>query len=155
MKKLLLKTIGVTSLLVIAMTTLSGCGPVNVWWDDPGPGWSSFQDYRLQGYWQLVQYNSDPVSGYNTNFMYFNGNGSGYYYYYDGGYREREQIRYWCQDSYTSSTSYEINIQYQYGGSSTSNYWFTHGNNTLWMQWMTNGGRVETYVYDRVNRAPW
>lgn len=155
MIKTILKTTGLTALFVIILSSLQSCGPVNVWWDEPGPGWGSFQDYRLQGYWELVQYNSEPVSPYYTNFLYFNGRGGGYFYYYDGGYREREQLRYWCQEGYGSMSDYEINIQYEYSSPVTTSYWFTHGQNTLWMQWRTANGRIETYVYDRINRAPW
>lgn len=155
MKKFILKTVALASLFVASLVTLSACVPVSVWWDEPGPGWDSFQDYRLYGYWQLVQYNSDPVSPSMTNFLYFDGRGAGYYYYYDRGYREREQLRYWCQENYGTTSNYEINIQYQYSSPVTTTYWFTHGDNTLWMQWRTTGGRMETYVYDRINRAPW
>ena len=154
MKKLLLKTVGLAALFVVSLTTLTGCGNINVWWDDPGPGWNTFHDNRLRGYWQLVQYNGYNVGGYDTNYLYFNGSGSGFYYYYDRGYRQREQIRYWSQDSY-GGYNYQLNLQYQYSGSSISSYWFTNNNNYLWMQWTSYGGRTETYVYGRIAYAPW
>ena len=76
-------------------------------------------------------------------------------YYLDNGYREREQLRYWSQQSNSGASNCQINIQYQYSSPLTTSYWFTHGGNTLWMQWQTSGGRVQTYVYDRIDRAPW
>ena len=69
--------------------------------------------------------------------------------------RETEQLRYWCQDAVSGASNYQINIQYEYSSPQTTSYWFTHGNNTLWMQWTTGGGRVQTYVYDRIYSAPW
>lgn len=156
MKRFLLKNLALAAVFVISITVFTGCySPDSTWWGDPGYGWNSFQDARLRGYWQLVQYNSDPVSYNQANYMYFDGTGYGYYYYHDNGYREREQLRYWCQDSYGGASNYQINIQYQFSSPLTTSYWFTHGNNTLWLQWQTTGGRVQTYVYDRINRAPW
>lgn len=69
------------------------------WWGNPPYGWNTFNDTRLDGYWMLVQYNSDPVPSGNANYMYFNGNGFGYYYYLENGRPYREQMRYWCQDA--------------------------------------------------------
>lgn len=155
MKRFLLKNLALAAVFVISITVFTGCyAPDSTWWGDPGYGWNSFQDARLRGYWQLVQYNSDPVSYNQANYMYFDGTGYGYYYYLDNGYREREQLRYWCQDTYGGAPN-QINIQYQFSSPLTTSYWFTHGNNTLWLQWQTTGGRVQTYVYDRINRAPW
>lgn len=145
-----------SAMALTASCALTSCidndGP---WWDEPGYGWDSFNDQRLEGYWKLVQYNSDPVSDGAANYMYFNGDGSGYYYYLDNGYRERERLRYWSQDSGNGASRYQINIQYEYSSPLTTSYWFTHSNNTLWLQWQTSGGRVQTYVYDRINYAPW
>lgn len=147
--------LGGVALMIIAAVTLTGCySDDGNWWDAPGYGWN-FNDTRLAGYWALVQYNSDPVNLSDANYLYFNGNGYGYYYYLDNGYRQREQLRYWCQNSYSGASNYQINIQYQYSSPLTTSYWFTHGGNTLWMQWQTSGGRVQTYVYDRINGAPW
>lgn len=156
MKKTLLKSIVAVALFLLASVSLTSCysDDDSLWWGSPGYGWN-FTDSRLNGYWALVQYNSDPVTPADANYMYFNGNGYGYYYYLDNGYREREQLRYWCQDSNSGASNYQINIQYQYSNPLTTSYWFTHGNNTLWMQWQTAGGRVQTYVYDRIPGAPW
>lgn len=124
------------------------------WWGAPPYGYT-FNDNRLNGYWQLVQYNSDPVGFGDTNYLYFNGNGWGRYYYLENGDRYVEQLRYWCQDAVGGASNYQINIQYEYSSPVTESYWFTHGNNTLWIQWITDGGRVQTYVYDRIGGAPW
>lgn len=154
MKRSLLCRILSAALFIIAASVgLSSCTGGDYWYDEPG--YSTGTDSRLNGYWMLVQYNSEPVYQNDANYMYFNGNGYGYYYYLDNGYRRREQLRYWCQLSNTGASNYQINIQYQYSSPVTTSYWFTHGNNTLWMQWQTAGGRVQTYVYDRVNYAPW
>ena len=156
MKRILRTVAGIVAVVALSVTGLTSC--INAegdWWGGPPTGWDTFNDSRLGGYWMLVQYNSDPVYQSDANYLYFNGNGYGYYYYLDNGYREREQLRYWCQGSNTGTSNYQINIQYEYSSPLTTNYWFTHGNNTLWMQWRTSGGRVQTYVYDRINYAPW
>lgn len=155
MKRNLRKYLGLAVVALMALTGMTSCVDTDsTWWGDPGYGWN-FNDQRLNGYWQLVQYNSDPVPAGGANFLYFNGNGMGYYYYLENGYRERERLRYWCQDSNSGASRYQINIQYEYSSPLTTSYWFTHGENTLWMQWQTGGGRVQTYVYDRIDRAPW
>lgn len=155
MKRQLLRSLAIIAVAFVCATALTGCVDDDDWWDGPPYGWNIVDDPRLDGYWMLVQYNSDPVDQYDANYMYFNGNGYGYYYYLDNGYREREQLRYWCQSSVSGTSNFQINIDYQYSSPITTNYWFTHGNNTLWMQWQTGGGRVQTYVYDRIDRAPW
>ena len=155
MGRLLRRISGMAAVALVSLTTLTGCVDTDDdWWGAPPYGYS-YNDPRLEGYWALVQYNSDPVSVGDANYMYFNGDGYGYYYYLDNGYREREQLRYWSQQSNSGASNYQINIQYQYSSPLTTSYWFTHGNNTLWMQWQTGGGRVQTYVYDRIDRAPW
>lgn len=53
------------------------------------------------------------------------------------------------------SPDFGLRIQYEYSSPVTMNYWFTHGGNTMWMQWRTGNGAVQTYVYDRMDRAPW
>lgn len=156
-----MKRTGKTRVLLVALVTFfsvtlfTSCDSDDgYWWGTPPYGWN-FQDNRLNGYWQLVQYNSDPVPVNETNYMYFNGNGSGMYYYLDNGDREQEQLRYWCQDAVSGASNYQINIKYEYSSPLTTSYWFTHGANTLWLQWATGGGRVQTYVYDRIDGAPW
>ncbi len=125
------------------------------WWGGPPSGWDTFNDSRLTGYWGLVQYNSDPVYSNDANYLYFNGRGRGSYFYLQGGRRYKEQIVYYSQDSNTGTSNYQINIQYEFSSPVTMNYWFTHNGDTLWMQWRTSDGAVQTYVYDRMNRAPW
>jgi hypothetical protein len=157
MNRRLLHVLGCVGVALVSMISLTGCvDDDGIWWDNPPYGWDdSFQDRRLTGYWKLVQANSDEVYDNETNYLYFNGNGLGYYYYLDNGYEERERLRYYCQDSNIGASNYQINIQYEYSSPLTTSYWFTHGNNTLWMQWQTGGGRVQTYVYDRVNGVDW
>lgn len=155
MKTKFTKIIAAATLFITLSVSLSSCiDAPDVWWSNPPYGWDA-TDSRLRGYWQLVQYNSDPVYPNEANFMYFNGNGYGYYYYFDGGRRMIEDLRYWCQPSVSGASNYQINIQYQFASPLTCSYWFTHNNNTLWLQWTTNGGRVQTYVYDRIYTAPW
>lgn len=153
--KRLLRSVCMAFVALIATVSLTSCDNGDTWWGAPPYGWDTFNDTRLGGYWQLVQYNSDPVAVGSANYMYFNGNGYGIYYYRDNGYRESERIRYWSQDAVYGASNYQINIQYEFSSPLTCSYWFTHGNNTLWMQWQTGGGRVQTYVYDRVPGAPW
>ena len=155
MKGKLLGITGVAVTALVSLVTLTGCiVSDDDWWGAPPYGYN-YNDPRLAGYWALVQYNSDPVSAADANYMYFSGDGYGYYYYLDNGYREREQLRYWSQQSNSGASNCQINIQYQYSSPLTTSYWFTHGNNTLWMQWQPAGGRVQPYVYDRIDRAPW
>lgn len=142
---------GVVILLGLMM---SSCVGGDVYWGNAPDGYD-YNDTRLGGYWQLVQANSDPVSVNQSNWLYFNGSGYGYYYYFANGYRQTERLRYWSQPSGNGASNWQINIQYEYDSPVTQSYWFTHGGNTLWLQWMTGNGRVVTYVYDRVNGAPW
>ncbi len=143
------------SLAAVLAITLSSCIiEPDEWWSGPPTGWNTFNDTRLTGHWQLVQYNSEPVYTNDANYLYFNGNGAGLYYYLINGYRQVESIRYWSQNSNSGTSYYQINIQYEYDSPVTENYWFTHGGNTLWFQWRTSQG-VQTSVYDRIPRAPW
>ena len=122
-----------------------------------GPGWGgSFYDRNLTGYWELVQVNSEPVFGVKKNYLMFGGNGYGYYYYWDNGRRMIMDTYYDCQISNSGTSNYQMNLVYGNGRPDTINYWFTNTSSgySLWMQWR-EGGRVVTYVYDRINRAPW
>lgn len=136
------------------IAVMTSCDSDDDYWYGPS-GWESFNDSRLYGTWMLVQYNSEPVTAGDVNYMQFNGNGYGRYFYLEGGQRYTEQIQYWCQNSVSGASNYQINVRYASGSLSTMSYWFTHGNNTLWLQWQTGGGRVQTYVYDRVSGVPW
>lgn len=148
MKKLSLLTLG---LMLLPALSLTSCGEDD-WYPSPPYGWDSFYDNRLDGYWQLVQANDAPVGQFDTNWLYFNGNGRGMYYYYSKGERYSERIGYYCQDSSYGSSRYQINIQYEYGNPATMNYWFT--GSTLWMQWFTSN-RTITYLYRPVNSVNW
>ncbi|MBD5189333.1 MAG: hypothetical protein HDS95_03545 [Bacteroidales bacterium] len=151
-KKLLRVLMGLT--MVLGMSVLfTSCDTDDYWYD--GPGWNDgFYDGDLNGYWELVQANSVDVVGYDKNYLYFNGRGRGLYYFWDNGRRYIEDTYYDCQYSNSGTSDYQINLQYGNGRPTTMNYWFTHGANTLWLQWRENG-RVVTYVYDRINGAPW
>ncbi|MDE6018927.1 MAG: hypothetical protein K2G85_08975 [Muribaculaceae bacterium] len=139
-------------IFAMLMLVLPSCD-INYWNPEPPSGWDTFYDRNLNGCWQLYQVNSDYVRGDEVNYMYFNGDGRGTYYYWDRGYRETENLAYWCQRSVNGTTSSQINIQYEYGNPSTMNYWFTDSD-TLWMQWRNSAG-VQTYVYKYTNRVPW
>ena len=155
MKKNLLKSIFLAMVAIIASTAFTSCDDDP--WDDGYPpyGWDTFNDYRLNGYWELVQYNSYNVEPGARNWLYFNGGSRGYYFYFDNGRRCTERLNYWSQESISMVSSCQINIEYEYSSPLTCNYWFKDGNNTLFLQWRTGNGSVEQYVYDRVNSAPW
>lgn len=128
----------------------------DIWNPAPPYGWNNtFYDQNLNGYWQLVQINGRNVSGYDVNYLYFNGDGRGRYYYYDRGVRYWENTAYWCQDAVSGNTYYQINLQYETTGSPTTmNYYFADRGRTLVMQWWTNGGTVQ-YVYASIPYSPW
>lgn len=140
------------ALLAFAMSSLlTSCGTD---WYGPQPP-VNFYDSRLTGYWQLVQINGYSVSGYNTNYMYFNGYGNGTYYYYQNNRRYYESLQYWCQENRYSSSAYQVNILYQSSyDASTMDYWFTNGTNALYLRWYDRNGTT-TYLYTRYPGAPW
>ena len=153
-RKGLLKVASLAVMLIGMSVMFTSCDTDDdYWWD--GPGYSdAFYDSDLGGYWELVQVNSVNVSEYEQNWLYFNNRGRGYYYFYVDGRPYTDNTYYNCQYSNSGTSDYQINIQYGDGRPTTMNYWFTHGGNTLWFQW-SDRGRVTTYVYDRVTRAPW
>lgn len=140
----------------VCAVTLSSCYIDDAWSPSPPSGWNdTFYDSRLTGYWKLEQVNSTDVDGYEVNYLYFNGSGRGIYYYYDDGQRYMENTAYWCQESVSGTSNYQINLQYETTGSPTTmNYWFTDSNSTLWMQW-TNSDGVQTYLYSYYPSQPW
>lgn len=144
-------------IFLFTLTTFTGCvGTYNDYWGDRPPAdWTTFFDQRLNGYWALVNYNSDPVHPSDANYLFFNGNGWGQYYYQQNGFRKSEQTHYWCRKYSYGSAEYQINMQYRYAPTETMSYWFTRNGNTLVMQWTTNYGTIETYYYDRIYGAPW
>ena len=155
MKKLYYPFLYSLLLALAAVTLLSGCTEDDDYWPySPPPGWGNyFYDDDLYGTWELFQVNSQSVSEYETNYMEFYGGGRGRYYYYDYGRLYGERMAYFCQMSGNTTTSYQINVQYENGEQSTMAYWFTDGYNTLWLQWQV-GGRTQTYMYQRVNGIP-
>ncbi|MDE6335040.1 MAG: hypothetical protein K2J63_05300 [Muribaculaceae bacterium] len=126
------------------------------WPFSPPPGWGSnyFYDNRLEGSWELSQVNSSGVRDDQVNYMEFYGGGRGRYYYYLRGYAESEKMGYFCQRSGSTTTNYQINIQYENGEASTMAYWFTDNERTLWLQWKLSDGQVMTYLYSRVPYVP-
>lgn len=158
MKKTFWRTLLPLLLLSVGFTLLmSSCEPVDDGWGyNPPPGWGSnyFFDSRLEGSWELVQANSQPVDSYDTNYMEFYGRGHGGYFYYSRNRLISEDMAYFCQRSGSTTTNYQINIQYEDGSESTMAYWFTDNGDSLWLQWMTTGGRTQTYIYARVNSIP-
>ena len=138
-------------LLVIALSGLfTACQT-----DWGGPQNVNFYDSRLYGYWQLVQINGYAVSGAETNFLYFNGSGNGVYYYFQNSRRYSERMQYWCHQGNAYYSDYELNILYQSSyNPTTMSYWFSNGNNALYMQWYEQG-RPVTYLYTRYPSAPW
>ena len=139
-------------LLVLLMFLLPSCDDMNSWEPVP-PGGDYFYDRDLTGCWQLYQVNSDYVRGDEVNYMQFLGDGRGWYYYYERGYQDTERFAYWCQRSVSGTSSLQINIDYEYGETSTMNYWFSDSD-TLWMQWRNSYG-VQTYVYKYIANTPW
>lgn len=147
------KRILLLPLFAVLMLLLPSC-EVDYWNPEPPNGWNDIRyDQRLNGCWQLYQVNSDYVSGDQINYMQFYGNGRGMYFYYDRGYQYTEKMAYWCQPAVSGNTTWQINVQYEYGSPSTMNYWFTDAY-TLWMQWRNSYG-LQTYVYKYTNHVPW
>lgn len=132
--------------LIFLSFLLTSCVSGDPWYDGPSG------DSRLYGVWEQYQADGQAVGPYETQYFDFRDNGRGYYYYYQNGRLIRENIYYSCQPSVSGASRYQINITYQGGGTSTINYWFTNGD--LWMNWMTAGGRVVTYVYRPVSYVP-
>lgn len=139
---------------LVALTGLVSCD-TDYWAPAPPNGWSSdFYDSRLTGYWELVEIDGAYVSGYATNYLFFNGSGRGLYYYYLDTRRYTETTAYWCQRSVNGASRYQINLQYQYSSSpNTMNYWF-EGRDYLCMEWRNQTG-YHTYVYRYYPYAPW
>ena len=62
MGRLLRRISGIAAVALVSLTTLTGCVDTDGdWWGAPPYGYT-YNDPRLEGYWALVQYNSDPVS---------------------------------------------------------------------------------------------
>ena len=157
MKRSLLTSFLAAALLLGGSSVMfTACESDDYWPYNPPSGWGEnyFYDSRLSGEWELVQANSQTVGTYDTNYMDFYGNGHGRYYYYSNSRPYSEDMAYFCQRSDSSTSKYQINVQYEDGSSSTMSYWFTDGDNSLWLQWMA-GGQTVVYVYKRVSSIPW
>lgn len=152
----MLFTIAGALAMAASSLSLTGCA-VDVGWDPTPPyGWNdTFYDSDLIGCWRLTTVNSAYVSGYSTNYLYFDGRGRGEYFYYDNGRPYTENIAYWCQHSNSGSSYFQVNIQYESSYSPTTmNYWFSDNGHTLWMQWRNSYG-LQTYTYTYEPRIPW
>lgn len=152
----LCNTFMATLFAIILGFGMTSCGPDDYWAPSPPGNFNNdFYDSRLSGYWQLVQVNSYPVSGMDTNYMFFNGSGLGLYYYFYNGGRYTEPTAYWCQRAVYGQTNYQINITYHDSGvSSTMNYWFDNSNRVLYLEWRDQSG-MQRYTYSRYPSAPW
>ncbi|MDE5843097.1 MAG: hypothetical protein K2H35_05110 [Muribaculaceae bacterium] len=152
----------IRSMLLAAVMILSGVGLTgcyvdgDIWNPAPPMGWNdTFYDSNLNGYWQLVEINNMRVTGYDVNYLFFNGYGRGRYYYFYRGARYWENTAYWCQYAVSGQSNYQINLQYESSGSPTTmNYWFEDRGRTLIMQWRNYDG-WQTYVYVAYPGAPW
>lgn len=114
----------------------------------------AFYDSRLYGYWRLVEINYRPIYAEQANYLFFNGSGSGMYFYYDMGRRYQERMTYKCYGSSRYNDN-ELSIWYEYDTSpSTMTYYFNNSGNNLVMQFYDRGVPT-TYVYTRMNYAPW
>lgn len=157
-KRSLLFAMAALLLTIVCSTALTSCvADDDLWPFSPPPGWGSnyFYDSRLDGSWELTQANSTPVSSRDVNYLEFFGGGHGRYYYYSYGEPMSEKMGYFCQQSNSNTTNYQINVQYENGSASTMAYWFTDNNRTLWLQWRDDrSGQVITYLYTRVYDIP-
>lgn len=152
----MLRVCAAVALSLPLLTGLASCDTDDGWYPYPPSGWdNNFWDSRLDGYWVLTGINGYTVTGSDVNYMFFNGSGRGLYYYMLDYRRYVEQTRYWCQPAVNGNSYYQINIQYQDGGTpSTMNYWFSDGGRFLNFQWVNQSG-LQTYVYSRYPGAPW
>lgn len=141
---------------ILMAAGLTGCiSNDNPSWVEPVSK-KSFLDTRLSGYWALEQYKGAEAIGSDTDYMYFIGDGRGLYYWRARGKEHTEQLSYWSQPAVSGDSKSQVNIQYGYAQPVTANYWFTDSDNILWLQWNTaDSGEAETYVYRRIDGAPW
>lgn len=153
----LLSTIGGGMLLAICSLAFTSCDVEDEWYDGPSGWGNAFYDSRLEGIWQLVQADGIDVGRYDTNYLDFLGDGRGYYYYYRIGEPYSERMKYYCQESDSPSSRYQINLQYEYSSPVTMSYWFSDSTGrVLWLSWYDNNiDRTVTYLYRPVKGAPW
>ena len=62
MKRRLPRLTALLTVATLCIVALTGCDGDDYWYSDPPYGWDTVDDPRLDGYWMLVQYNSEPVS---------------------------------------------------------------------------------------------
>lgn len=151
-KSMSLSKVAAFALFLTAILSLQSC----VGWEPaPGPGYNQrFYDTALTGAWELVSINGMTVAPSNSNFFRFYGNGRGAYYYYVNGIPRKENISYWCEDSFNSVSRYELYVSYEGSSPSPMNYWFSSSGNYLTMQWYSDRG-LTRYVYAYSPRLPY
>lgn len=143
MKKIYTLLAGIA--LCLPMVCLTSCED-----DYYGPPGSTY-DPDLVGYWQLTAVNGRPVYGYQSNYLEFFRNGSGYYYYYSYGQPYQMSLRYSVDWYGNSSTLY---INYSDGTYVSADYWFNANATRLYMQWVEYGA-LTTYEYTYVDGVSW
>lgn len=144
--------LSMTAIAILAAISFTACddGDDDYWW---GTGTNTYYDTNLYGTWELIQINERAVTGEQTNYLEFTGQGMGYYFYYSGGLQNTQRINWICNAGYNRDT---ISIRYQDGSTSTMNYYFGSGADYLYLQWNTAQGNVMTYCYRYIgNRTPW
>lgn len=149
--KHILRTLVIASLIVCGASFVTSCDDGGYWWPDNN---NTYLDSNLIGSWQLIQINEMAVTPNETNYLRFFNNGTGYYYYLLNGNKIREQIGWICMAGYNRDT---ISIRYQDGRTATMNYWFSGGNNYLYLNWNTSTQGTITYCYRYVTSDyfPW
>lgn len=148
-----MKSKGILKVFLPVIALLLGLSVSSCHDDHYGPS-PYFYDSYLTGYWKLMQIDGMGIPEYRTNYLYFDGYGSGLYYYYDRGQLFYKKIKYDCRDSWYSSSEYVLNILYQ--GESvpqTMNYSFSRDGYTLYVWWRENG-RTITYTYANIPYFP-
>lgn len=129
--------------------SLTSCDDDDYYWDVPSNG---YIDRALVGTWELVQIDGMAVTGYDQNYFSFRSDGYGQYGYYYNGAPYTERINWWCE--YGSGVNNWLMIQYP-NQTAEQIYWLSDGGNSLWMQFTDASGRVITYRYAYMARAPW
>ena len=146
-----LRTLVLTAVALVATVSFTSCDDGDDgWW---GPIDDTYLDANLDGVWQLYMANGQLVSPYDTSYLEFFGNGTGFYYYYVNGMQSVQRTRWICNRSYSRQT---LTIRYQDGAQDSMNYWFNSTGHYLYLNWYTGSGYEMTYCYRyNGNHVPW